>query len=472
MTLNFDSRGNNFKWLVYIVDIIILSVVFSIFVNYVVEVMGWRNYDGDSRFYWNRYGHLLVFILSYAASVAIIKIKPSDLDSMLETFIKAGFQVGLMYVIFTLSVAIFFHTFPGHLLMWSGIVNGILICLSHCIITKILVTRRRRNVVNVVFVGADENNVRLYDEIKQGYSTFSYSVSGFFTSTLESNVPADSKCLGKISGVCDYLAENKVGTVLCSLNPAKSEEDISHIIQFCENNFISFYFVPNMEGYPHRRMHFGRWGDVTVISLHNEPLADPYKRVFKRIFDIFFSGLFLITLFPLIFIFVAIGTKLSSPGPIFFRQRRTGYNGHSFTMLKFRSMRVNADSDRIQATADDPRKTRFGDFLRRTSIDELPQFINVFKGDMSVVGPRPHMELQTKQYSELIDGCLVRHLCKPGLTGWAQISGCRGETKTVSDMAERVRHDIWYIENWSMLLDLRIILKTVLQLFKGDENAY
>lgn len=472
MTPSFDNHGHNFKWVIYIVDILILTTVFSIFVNWIVEAMGWRNYDEDSRFYWNRYGHLFVFLMSYVASVSLIKIKLKDLDSMLETFIRAASQVAVMYCFFTVCVWILFHTFPGHLLMWSGIVNGILICVSHCLITAISVNRRRRNEVCVIFVGADDSNVRLYDEIKHGYSTVSYKTEGFFTSTLRENIPADSCCLGKVSSVCDYLRRHQAGIVLCSLNPVKSEEDISGIIKFCENNFISFYYVPNMEGYPHRRMRFDQWGDVTVIRLHNEPLVDPYKRAAKRAFDLLLSCLFLVTLFPLIFVFVAIGTSISSPGPIFFRQKRTGYNGHSFTMLKFRSMRVNADADKLQATANDPRKTRFGDFLRRSSIDELPQFINVFKGDMSVVGPRPHMELHTEQYSRLIDGYLVRHLCKPGLTGWAQVNGCRGETRTVEDMADRVRHDIWYIENWSMLLDMRIIFKTIMQVFQGDKQAY
>lgn len=472
MTPAFDNHGHNFKWLIYAVDVIILTTVFTVFVNWIVETMGWRNYDEDSRFYWNRYGHLFVFLLSYLASVSIVRIKLKDLDSMLETFIRAAAQVVLMYILFTVCVWILFHTFPGHLLMWSGIVNGILICLSHCTITKIAVSRRRKNEINVIFVGADDNNVRLFEEIKHGFSTFSYNVQGFFTSSLLNNIPSESKFLGKISDVCGFLKGNAVDTVLCSLNPARSEDDINRIIRYCEDNFIAFYYVPNMEGYPHRHMHFDQWGEVTVIRLHNEPLADPYKRYLKRGFDLLFSAIFLLTAFIPIFIFVAIGTALSSPGPIFFKQKRTGYNGRSFSMLKFRSMRVNADADKLQATKDDPRKTKFGNFLRRTSIDELPQFINVIKGDMSIVGPRPHMERHTEQYSQIIDGYLVRHLCKPGLTGWAQVNGCRGETKAVEEMAERVRHDIWYIENWSLLLDMRIVLKTLMQIFKGDKQAY
>jgi len=141
-------------------------------------------------------------------------------------------------------------------------------------------------------------------------------------------------------------------------------------------------------------------------------------------------------------------------------------------MLKFRSMKVNRDADKLQATKDDPRKTRFGNFLRRTSIDEIPQLINIFRGDMSLIGPRPHMILHTETYSKLVDEYLVRHMVRPGLTGWAQVNGCRGETETVEKMARRVEKDIWYIEHWSFWLDIRIFLMTVVQVFKGDKQAY
>ena len=155
-----------------------------------------------------------------------------------------------------------------------------------------------------------------------------------------------------------------------------------------------------------------------------------------------------------------------------FLQERSGENGQTFRCIKFRSMRVNADADRVQATRDDPRKTRFGDFLRRSSIDELPQFINVLRGDMSIVGPRPHMLQHTEQYSKLINKYMVRHLIKPGITGWAQVTGYRGETHSLSQMEGRVRRDIWYLENWSLLLDIRIIFMTVWNALRQDENAY
>ena len=181
----------------------------------------------------------------------------------------------------------------------------------------------------------------------------------------------------------------------------------------------------------------------------------------------------LLFLFLPLFAVVAIVIKRKSPGPIFFRQKRTGMDGQDFRCLKFRSMHVNDQADTLQATENDPRKYPFGDFMRRTNIDELPQFINVFLGDMSVVGPRPHMLKHTEQYGALIGRYMVRHLAKPGITGWAQVNGLRGETRELRDMERRVRHDIRYVEHWTFGLDLRIIVKTVANMLFGDKgNAY
>ncbi len=191
----------------------------------------------------------------------------------------------------------------------------------------------------------------------------------------------------------------------------------------------------------------------------------------KRTFDICVSSVFLL-FYPLVYIPVAIAIKLSSPGPVYFRQERTGYLGDTFKCLKFRTMRVNANSDKYQATQNDPRKTRVGDFLRRTSIDELPQFINVWRGDMSIVGPRPHMLKHTEDYTRLVDSYMVRHAVKPGITGWAQVNGLRGLTDELWKMERRVEHDVWYIENWTFLLDLKIMVRTVINAVQGEKNAF
>jgi putative colanic acid biosynthesis UDP-glucose lipid carrier transferase len=202
------------------------------------------------------------------------------------------------------------------------------------------------------------------------------------------------------------------------------------------------------------------------------PLYTSYNSIIKRAFDLMVSIVMLCSFFPIICLIVGVFIKLTSPGPIFFVQKRTGKDGQDFNCYKFRSMVVNQDADKLQATANDPRKTPLGNFIRNTSIDEIPQLINVFLGNMSLVGPRPHMVKHTEMYSKLIDNYMDRHTVKPGITGWAQVTGLRGETKELSQMENRVKADIWYIQNWSFLLDMKILMRTALTILLGDKNAY
>lgn len=196
------------------------------------------------------------------------------------------------------------------------------------------------------------------------------------------------------------------------------------------------------------------------------------NRLLKRCFDVIFSLIFLCTLFPVILILVFCITECTMPGHLFFVQKRTGTQGKVFYCYKFRSMRKNKEADIMQATRFDRRITRWGHILRKTNLDETPQFFNVLIGNMSLVGPRPHMLKHTEMYSELIDGYMQRHLVKPGITGWSQIHGFRGETKKLAMMTNRVKYDLWYIRNWSFSLDLYIIAKTVKNIFIREKNAY
>ena len=211
--------------------------------------------------------------------------------------------------------------------------------------------------------------------------------------------------------------------------------------------------------------------DIEVYTTYENPLGNPVNKVIKRLFDVVVSSLALLLMLPFLPI-IALIIKCQSPGPIIFKQLRTGIDGHKFMMYKFRSMHVNSDADKVQATKDDPRKYAFGNFMRKTNIDELPQFWNVLKGDMSIVGPRPHMLAHTEMYSQLIGKYMVRHFMKPGVTGWAQVTGFRGETSELWQMEGRVKRDIWYMEHWSIWLDFRIIWLTIKSLFVHDEHAY
>lgn len=373
---------------------------------------------------------------------------------------RAFYQCLLTVGILALSVQILFNSFAGHFLLYEGMASVVLVSICHMLFKSLITAARKRgrNKVHVVIVGEDENAERLAHILGDSAEYADYKLVASLGKDMEM--------------IESYLSSNKVHQLYCSLNPALCPDIVNRIIRLCENLFIDFYYVPNMDGYLRRSMTFSELGPMTVVRLRDEPLSNPLNAALKRSFDIIVSLAFLTTLYPFVWCFVAVGTGISSPGPILFRQKRTGYKGRPFTMYKFRSMKVNADADRLQATADDPRKTRFGDFLRRTSIDELPQFINVLKGDMSLIGPRPHMELHTEVYTKLVDEYLVRHMVKPGLTGWAQVNGCRGETRTTEAMAERVRHDIWYIEHWSVGLDIKIFFMTIAQILAGDRQAY
>lgn len=330
----------------------------------------------------------------------------------------------------------------------------------------------KKNIHYVVLVGSTPNNIELYHELTDDPAS-GYGVVGYFDDEPNPNMD-NEHCtyLGKPEEVEHYLSAHPYIHYLFCCLPSRKADVILPIINYCENNVVHFYSVPNLRNYLHNRVYFNMMGNVPYLSLRPDPLSLPENKFLKRAFDIAFSLLFLCTFFPIIFIIVAIVTKLTMPGPIFFRQKRNGLNDKEFYCIKFRSMKVNKDADTVQATKNDPRKTRWGDIMRKTNIDELPQFINVLLGDMSIVGPRPHMLKHTQEYSKLINKYMVRHFVKPGITGWSQVTGYRGETKELKDMEGRILGDIWYIEHWSFGLDLYIIYRTVRNAIHGEKNAY
>lgn len=328
-----------------------------------------------------------------------------------------------------------------------------------------------KHIHNVVLMGSGGNMTEIAHELGDDPS-LGYHIAGYFNDGEPTRLEKKIVRLGAPRDVMRYLLDHpEIDEIYCGL-PSARKDEILPVIHYCENNLVHFYSVPNVRNYLLNKMHFNMIGNVPFLSLHEEPLSGSANRWLKRAFDILFSLAFLCTLFPLIFIVVAIITETTMPGPIFFRQKRTGLKGKDFYCLKFRSMKVNSDADSVQATKDDPRTTKWGHIMRKTNIDELPQFINVLLGDMSVVGPRPHMLKHTEMYSSVIDRYMFRHWVKPGITGWSQISGFRGETKELSQMEGRIRGDIWYVENWTFGLDLYIIYKTIAETFRGDKNAY
>ena len=254
--------------------------------------------------------------------------------------------------------------------------------------------------------------------------------------------------------------------------PLANTEHIRELIEFTDNNLARLRIIPDFRSFQFKRVDMEFYGSVPVITIRTEPLENLLNRFIKRTFDIAFSLAVILFIYWWLYIVIALAIKLTSKGPVLFKQERSGRANETFMCYKFRTMKVNNESNSKQATKGDSRITPIGRFLRKTSLDEMPQFVNVLLGDMSVVGPRPHMLKHTEDYRKIIDKFMVRHLIKPGITGLAQVRGFRGETKDVSEMEMRVKSDVWYIENWSFLLDLKLILLTVVNAIKGEENAF
>ncbi len=346
-----------------------------------------------------------------------------------------------------------------------------------------------RNTRSVVFVGNDPALLMLYRNLISDSST-GYKIAGYFADQDMENCPKAIVKLGNINDLNNQISQSandrndvdnnqgnhskwditSIDELFCCLSHDEHEE-IVKLMKFCDKNIVHFFYVPRMSGNFLLNLQPEQLGETMVFTNHHEPLSQPFNQFVKRTFDIVVSLVVCIILLPFIPI-IAWCIKRQSPGPIFFKQDRTGHNGKTFTCLKFRSMHVNSEADSLQATKDDPRKFPFGNFIRKTNIDEFPQFFNVLIGDMSIVGPRPHMLAHTEQYGSIIDKYMVRHFSRPGITGYAQVNGCRGETKELWQMEERIQKDVWYIENWTFWLDIKIIFKTALTLFIPDKQAY
>jgi putative colanic acid biosynthesis UDP-glucose lipid carrier transferase len=347
----------------------------------------------------------------------------------------------------------------------------ILLFFSHWLTRKTITftfLSRNKSVVKAVILGAGLIGKKIHSEFNENIY-LGIKILGFFDDNLTQK--DDEHILGTLAQAKEYIKEHKIETIYCTL-PLSAKDKILDFLNFAEQNVINFHVVPSISYYTNTSIVLNRIGNVPVLSVRKAPLSHTHNAFIKRAIDVVVSFIFLITLFPVIYLILGILIKVNSPGPVFFVQERTGLKGKNFKCYKFRSMRCNGEANTRQATANDERKTRIGDFIRRTSIDELPQFINVLKGDMSIVGPRPHPIFLNEKYSKLIEKYMVRHFVKPGITGLAQINGLRGETKDVKEMEGRIKKDIWYLENWSMALDIEIILRTVFMMITGDRKAY
>ncbi len=321
------------------------------------------------------------------------------------------------------------------------------------------------NFKNVIVIGSGKDVkplINFFNKRKE----FGFHYKGYF----DNKKSTDINYLGGIEKVFDYIKNNEIDEIYCAIS-SLSREEIIEFIDFTDDNVKTLKLIPDSSDL-YSQMKLDYYGFVPVLSVRELLFDKPIIKNAKRLFDIIFSLLVIIFLLswltPLLFFLV----KRESEGPLFFKQIREGVKGETFLCYKFRSMGINRNSDLEQASRNDTRVTKIGKLIRKTSIDELPQFINVLKGDMSVVGPRPHMLSQSKIFKKIVKKYMVRHFVKPGITGLAQVKGYRGEIETDSDIKNRVKYDIFYIENWSFFLDFKIIIQTIKNAIQGEEKAY
>jgi putative colanic acid biosysnthesis UDP-glucose lipid carrier transferase len=330
-------------------------------------------------------------------------------------------------------------------------------------LTISFVRRRGLNYRKVIIIGNGAPAVEMQKYFLH-HPEVGYQLWGIFCD--ETDLLAPNEIAGRVEDAKQFAITQKIDEIFCSLTGLEPDQ-VSDLMEFADRSMIRFRIVPDFRGFLNKKVKIDFYDSVPVLSVRNEPLQNYGNRIVKRAFDIFFSLLVFLLVFPVAMLLIAPLIKLSSKGPVFFKQMRSGRDNITFNCWKFRTMQVNENADVEQARKGDARITKIGSFLRKTSFDELPQFYNTLIGNMSVVGPRPHMLRHTEEYSEVIDKFMVRHFVKPGITGWAQVHGLRGETRNHSLMEKRVQYDVWYLENWSLLLDIKIIILTIIQILSG-----
>ena len=366
----------------------------------------------------------------------------------------------------------FYRDFDRQMLLLWGLATPVVQFAGYGVLGMLLqrLFSAEPNLERVLVVGVNETGRRLAGEI-QSRRQYGMRLAGFIDDRCGERLGNSlaAPVVGDLTNVAEYAKANDISRIYIAL-PMASQPRILKLLDDLRDTTASIYFVPDLFIFDLIQARVDRVNDVPVVAVCETPFYG-VNLLLKRLSDIVLSGLILTLIAP-IMLGVAIAVKLSSPGPMLFKQRRYGLDGKEILVYKFRSMTVAEDGDKVvQATRNDQRITRVGAFIRRTSLDELPQFINVLEGKMSIVGPRPHAVAHNEQYRKLIKGYMMRHKVKPGITGWAQVNGYRGETETLEKMEKRIECDLDYLRNWSLRLDISIIIRTALLVVK-DSNAY
>jgi putative colanic acid biosynthesis UDP-glucose lipid carrier transferase len=416
---------------------------------------------------------VLWFVMSIFSKIYFEKRSNKFAEEMVQMIYHSIlFIVSLSSVLFFLNLN---HKFPSKFVLVFANILTFLAILSKYAIRKKIHAYLNKGIFydNVLLVGSTKAAEEFVDAVKK-YYYYGYKCIGYIDE--QNQLKKECAYLGNLNDLHTILRTNQIDEVFIAL-PTGENEKIQNCIAICDGLNIKVRILPNLSEFTSSSVYINNIGLLPVVNVGDLPLDKRENRLLKRSFDIVFSLLFFIFLGSFIFPLLAIIIKLSSKGPIFFKQERWGLNNKRITCYKFRSMyKESSDIDELgnfqQAQKNDPRITLIGRILRKTNMDELPQFWNVLMGNMSVVGPRPHPTQLNIESMELVDNYMLRHMVIPGITGLAQVNGCRGETRTTEDMQKRVNFDLYYIQRWNFWLDLQIIIQTVINIFRGDQNAY
>lgn len=449
-----------------ILDIAALNIVFLIFQLIFTNNVHFNSTDAYFKYISiaNASWFLLAFFLrTYSISIIL----------NFEDFTKRTIQVYLIWII-TILFYLFFSRellISRFFIITSIAAFGVGLLINKFIYLGIFRYFRTSDLLvkKIIILGYNETAKKLASYFEQdGLNT---EIIGFIEDEENIEELSHYPVLANISDTLQIAKELNAQEIFSTITPEQNNY-IYDLMYQSEKECIRFRIVPNLSLFITREVHIEYFGELPILSLRKEPLDDAGNRIKKRALDITVSFLITILILSWLIPIVGILIFLESGGPIFFKQIRTGKDKKPFYCWKFRSMKANKEADLKQATRDDNRVTFLGRFLRKSSLDEFPQFLNVLKGEMSLVGPRPHMLKHTSDYSMIVDDYMVRQFIKPGITGWAQINGFRGEITNPDQIKMRVNKDLWYLENWTLWLDIRILFLTVYYVFKGDSKAY
>lgn len=464
-----NQRIFNIALVIIDFTVITLALVLAWYIRFATDLLGFGSNVGG---FYHYILPILLILPSYIFIYYLLGLytpqrTKKTITSEAFKILQANF-VGLFFLI-TMLFVLEFTDYSRYMLAMFGIFSTVLSITERFVIRKLLqyLRSRRYNIKYILVIGTGEL-ARKFSEVIIQNEYLGYDIMGFLD---ENHSRADFingfKILGTVGDLEDVLSNNLVDRVVITLSH-DNYNLLEWLVETCEKCGVRAEIIPSYYIYMPTKPYLDVIEGIPLIQIRHIPLDNSFNRFLKRCFDLILVVPAIVILSPLL-ILVAILVKLSSPGPVIFKQERLGLDKKSFQMYKFRSMRVQDDEKEKfhWTTEDDPRKTRFGSFIRRTSIDELPQFFNILKGEMSLIGPRPERPHFAEKFKEEIPKYMVKHHVRPGMTGWAQVNGYRGNTS----IKKRIEHDIYYVENWTTTLDVKIFFKTLINLFR-DENAY